>query len=118
METFATVGYGGMYPATLYCHCVATTEIFTCIATSALTTGLLFVRSARPTARFRYAANAVIASHKGCSTLMIGIANGRRTILYDASAHLGLLLSLALTVRSCGGFTSCGFLDHSCRYSR
>jgi inward rectifier potassium channel len=93
VETFATVGYGEMYPATLYGHCVSTTEIFTGVATTALTTGLLFVRFSRPTARFRYATNAVIASHQGCPTLMIRIANGRRTVLYDASAHLGLLLS-------------------------
>ena len=44
VETSATVGYGEMYPATLDGHIVCTVEIFTGIAMTALTTGLLFVR--------------------------------------------------------------------------
>src|SRR5260370_22650099 len=93
VETSATVGYGEMYPATLYGHIVCTAEIFVGITFTALATGLLFVRFSRPRARIRYAENAVIASHAGQPTLMIRIANGRRSLLYDAVAHLNLLLS-------------------------
>ncbi len=32
LETLATVGYGEMYPATFYGHCVATAEILTGVA--------------------------------------------------------------------------------------
>ena len=94
VETSATVGYGEMYPATLYGHIACTMEIFTGIALTALTTGLLFVRFSRPRSRITYAANAVIARHRGELALMIRIANGRRTILYDAVVHLNLLLSI------------------------
>jgi inward rectifier potassium channel len=93
VETSATVGYGEMHPVTFYGHVVCTVEIFTGIALTALTTGLLFVRFSRPRSRITYAANAVIARHDGQPALMIRIANGRRTILYDAVAHLILLLS-------------------------
>lgn len=94
IETSSTVGYGDMYPATFYCHSVASIEIVTGMAFTALATGLLFVRFARPKARIRYAENAVIASHGGQPTLMIRIANGRRSLLYDAVAHLNLLLTI------------------------
>jgi inward rectifier potassium channel len=94
VETSATVGYGEMYPATLYGHVVSTAEIFVGVAFTALATGLLFVRFSRPKARILYAANPVIARHAGHPTLMIRIANGRRGLLYDAAAHLSLLLSV------------------------
>jgi inward rectifier potassium channel len=94
VETSATVGYGEMYPATLYGHIVCTAEIFIGVAFTALATGLLFVRFSRPRARILYAANPVIATHDGHQTLMVRIANGRRGLLYDAAAHLSLLLSI------------------------
>jgi inward rectifier potassium channel len=93
VETAATVGYGEMYPATLYGHIVCTAEIFTGVAFTALATGLLFVRFARPKARLAYATNAVVASHGGQPTLMIRIANGRYGMLYDAVAHLSIMLT-------------------------
>jgi inward rectifier potassium channel len=94
VETSATVGYGEMYPATLYGHCVCTAEIFVGVAFTALATGLLFVRFSRPRARILYAENAVIASHEGQPTLMVRIANGRASPLYDATAHLSVLLKI------------------------
>jgi inward rectifier potassium channel len=93
VETSATVGYGEMYPATLYGHIICTAEIFVGVAFTTLATGLLFVRFSRPKARILYATNPVIATHAGRPTLMIRIANGRRGLLYDAAAHLSLLLS-------------------------
>ena len=94
VETSATVGYGEMHPVTFYGHAVCTAEIFVGIAFTALATGLLFVRFSRPKARIRFAENAVVASHAGQPTLMIRLANGRRGLLYDAAAHLALLLSV------------------------
>ena len=93
VETAATVGYGDMYPATLFGHIVCTVEIFTGIAFTTLTTGLLLVRFSRPKARFFYAENAVVASHRNRPTLMIRVANGRHSLLYDAVAHLSLLIN-------------------------
>jgi inward rectifier potassium channel len=69
-------------------------EIFTGLAFTALSTGLLFVRFSRPRARIRYAEKAVIARHQGRPTLMIRIANSRRSLLFDAVAHLNVLLSV------------------------
>ena len=90
VETSATVGYGDMHPVTLYGHVICTAEIFSGIAMTALATGLLFVRFSHPRPRIGYAENAVIARHRGQSTLMIRVANLRRAVLYDAVAHLNL----------------------------
>jgi inward rectifier potassium channel len=73
IETAATVGYGEMYPATIYGRVVAATEIPCGFAFTAILTGLTFVRFSRPRARLVFAANPVVAMHNGKPTLMVRI---------------------------------------------
>jgi inward rectifier potassium channel len=61
IETLATVGYGEMYPATLYGRVVAAMEIPCGLAFTAILTGLTFVRFSRPRAKLIFAANPVVA---------------------------------------------------------
>jgi inward rectifier potassium channel len=93
IETVSTVGYGEMYPATLYGHVIASTEIVCGLAFTAILTGLTFVRFSRPRAKLVFAANPVIAMHNDKPTLMVRIGNGRAAILTDATARLNVLLS-------------------------
>jgi inward rectifier potassium channel len=93
IETVATVGYGEMYPATLYGHLIASTEIVCGLAFTAILTRLTFVRFSRPRAKLIFAANPVIAMHHEKPTLMVRIGNGRAAILTDAMARLNVLLS-------------------------
>jgi len=93
VETVATVGYGEMYPATLYGHVVATIEIVCGLAFTAILTGLTFVRFSRPRAKLVFAANPVVAMHNGKPTLMVQIGNGRAAVLADARAQLNVLLN-------------------------
>lgn len=93
IETVATVGYGDMYPATLYGHLVASIEIVCGLAFTAILTGLTFVRFSRPRAKLIFAANPVIATHRGKPTLMVRVGNGRAAVLADAMARLNVLLS-------------------------
>ena len=93
IETLATVGYGEMYPATAYGRLVAGSEIVCGLAFTAILTGLTFVRFSRPRAKFIFAANPVVAMHKGEPTLMVRIGNGRATGLADARAQLNVLLN-------------------------
>ena len=97
IETLATVGYGKMYPATLYGHVVAATEIICGLALVAILTGLTFVRFSRPRAKLIFAANPVVAMHNGKPTLMVRIANGRAAVLADAKAQLNVLLTETTT---------------------
>jgi inward rectifier potassium channel len=93
IETLATVGYGEMYPATLYGHVVAAIEIVCGLGFTAILTGLTFVRFSRPRAKLIFAANPVVAMHNGKPTLMVRIGNGRAAVLADAKAQLNVLLS-------------------------
>ncbi len=92
VETLATVGYGDMYPATLYGHLIASAEVICGMGVAALATGLAFVRFARPKAKIVHADKVVITNHRGRRTLMIRIANGRLNPLTDAYAQLGALI--------------------------
>ncbi len=93
LETMATVGYGEMAPATVYGHVVAAAEIVVGMASTAILTGILFVRFSRPQARILFAECAVVTVHNGRPTLMIRIANGRLTMLTHAAARLGVLMA-------------------------
>ena len=56
IETFATVGYGHMYPESTYGHIVASLEIMCGMFWMAVITGVIFVRFSRPTARILFRA--------------------------------------------------------------
>jgi inward rectifier potassium channel len=93
IETLATVGYGEMYPRTLYGHVIAATEIVCGLGFTAIVTGLTFVRFSRPRAKLVFASNPVVAMHNGKPTLMLQVGNGRVGVLLDAAAKLNVLLS-------------------------
>jgi inward rectifier potassium channel len=90
IETLATVGYGEMYPATLYSHVVVALEIVCGFAFTAILTGLTFVRFSRPRAKLVFAANPVVAVHRTKPTLMVRIGNGRVGVLTVVAAKLNI----------------------------
>src|SRR2546427_9169561 len=65
VQTLATVGYGHMYPQTLYAHIISTIEIMNGIFFFATLTGLIFLRFLRPSARVVFSKLLVIASVDG-----------------------------------------------------
>ncbi len=93
LETLATVGYGYMYPATLYSHCVASVEILTGLAFTAILTGLIFVRFSKPRAKFLFADHPVVTTFNGVPTLMLRVGNGRAAILAEARIKISVLVS-------------------------
>ena len=94
METLSTIGYGDMYPVSVYGRVVVGVEIVCGLAFTAILTGLTFVRFSRPQAKMVFAANPVIARYQGRPTLMIRVGNGRAALLTDAAAKLIALLSV------------------------
>ena len=84
MQTLATVGYGHMYPQTLYGHIVSTVEIMTGIFLLATMTGLIFVRFSRPMARVVFSNSIVIAPLNGKPTLMVRIGNENQHSMVEA----------------------------------
>jgi len=92
-ETLATVGYGEFYPATLYGHIVAACEIILGVAFTAILTGLVFVRFARPRAKFVFAAHPVVTLHNGTPTFMVRVGNGRAVSMASAQARISALIA-------------------------
>jgi inward rectifier potassium channel len=91
VQTFATVGYGQMYPATTYANWVMTFESYFGLISVAVGTGMVFARISRPTARVIFSNVAVIAMHDGQPTLMIRMGNERTTQIVDATVTLSAL---------------------------
>jgi inward rectifier potassium channel len=88
VQTLATVGYGHMYPQTLYGHIVTTIEIMSGMFWLAVITGLIFVRFSRPTARVLFSKSIVIAPFDGRPSLMLRVANMRHRSLAEAEFRI------------------------------
>src|SRR5438045_3940657 len=88
VQTLATVGYGHMYPQTLYGHLVSTIEIMTGIFLIAVMTGLIFVRFSRPIARVVFSRSMVIAPLNGKPTLMVRVGNENHHSMVEAQFRI------------------------------
>ena len=88
VETLATVGYGHLYPQTVYAHIITTVEIVVGTFWLAVMTGLIFVRFSRPTARIEFSNSIVIAPFDGQPALMIRVANLRHTSVVEAEFRM------------------------------
>ena len=91
VETLATVGYGHLYPETLYGHLVATVEIMVGMFGMAVITGLIFIRFSRPTARLVFSRDLVISSFDGRPALMLRVANLRHQAMAEAEFRVMLI---------------------------
>jgi inward rectifier potassium channel len=88
VQTLATVGYGHMYPQTLYGHIVSTVEIMTGVFLLAVMTGLIFVRFSRPIARVVFSKSIVIGPLNGKPTLMVRIGNENHHSMVEAKFRI------------------------------
>ena len=88
VQTLATVGYGHMYPQTLYGHIITTIEIMSGLFLLAVMTGLIFVRFSRPIARVLFSNSIVIAPLNGKPTLMVRIGNENHHSMVEAEFRI------------------------------
>ena len=91
VHTVATIGYGNIYPVSLYANALVVTEITLGILFFALVTGIAFARFSRPTARILFSEVAVVREVDGVPTLMLRAANQRMNLIFSAKARLSLL---------------------------
>ncbi len=91
VQTLASIGYGAMYPQTLYANIVVTLEAMVTLMSFALVTGLAFARFSRPTARVLFSQSAVIAPYNSVPTLMFRTANQRRNQILEAQIQAYLM---------------------------
>ena len=88
VQTLATVGYGHMYPQTLYGHIVTTIEIMSGLFLLAVMAGLIFVRFSRPIARIAFSNSIVIAPLNGKPTLMVRVGNENHHSMVEAEFRI------------------------------
>ncbi|ACK69049.1 K channel inward rectifier conserved region 2 domain protein [Gloeothece citriformis PCC 7424] len=91
IQTLSTVGYGSMYPQTLYTQILVTVEILAGLVLIAIFTGLMFARFAKPTAQVLFSKVAVICPYNGIPTLMFRTANRRDGNIIEAQIQVSFL---------------------------
>jgi len=91
VQTLATIGYGGMYPISVYTNVLVVVEITIGILLFAIVTGIAFARFSRPTALVRFSNVAVIHDVDGVPTLMFRAANLRHNLVFQAQAAVSVL---------------------------
>jgi inward rectifier potassium channel len=87
VDTFATIGYGNIYPVGVAANTLVTIEALLNIVGVALATGVMFARFSRPSSRIVYSRNAIVAPYRGKTALEFRIANARRSQLIDVQAQ-------------------------------
>ena len=90
VQTLGTIGYGQLWPKTLYAHLLVTAEAFSSLALTAVATGLIFARVSRPTARVLFSRRAVVTMRNGEPTLMFRAGNVRLNQILEADISIVL----------------------------
>ena len=91
VQTMATIGYGFMYPKTLYAHILVTLEAFVGLLGVAMATGILFARFSIPTAKVLFSRVAIITKYNGIPTFMFRAANQRKNLILAAQIRVTLV---------------------------
>jgi inward rectifier potassium channel len=90
VQTFATLGYGGLAPKSFYANILVTVEAFAGVLNIALASGTMFARVSRPTARVMFSRPAVIATFEGRPTFTFRVANQRGNQIMEADITVTL----------------------------
>lgn len=90
-HTLTTVGYGNMYPVGLRANTIAAIEALMGLMAFAIATGLLFGRFSRPSARFGFSSNMVVAPYRDGTSLQFRVVNRRANSLIEAEARVMLM---------------------------
>jgi inward rectifier potassium channel len=88
VQTFTTVGYGGLAPHGLVGNVLAVADVFVGLLSFALATGLFFARFARPTAKIVFSDNALVAPYRGGTALEFRIVNARDNQLIEVEVKV------------------------------
>ncbi len=93
VQTLATIGYGKFAPHTVAANLLVTVEALLGMVGLAVTTGLVFARFSRPTARVLFSRAAVVAPYEGVPSLQFRMANARGNQIVEARLKLTLVRS-------------------------
>jgi inward rectifier potassium channel len=91
VQTFATIGYGGMSPATRYGHVIVVIEALMGTLGVALIAGVTFAKFARPTARVLFSDKVVVHLRDGVPHLVFRLANWRGNMVVEGQLRVFVL---------------------------
>lgn len=95
VQTFTTVGYGGISPLGLAANLIATFEAFIGLLAFAIATGLLYGRFSKPSSKIRFSKNIILTPFEATTALMFKMVNIRNTILLNSKVEALLILDSA-----------------------
>ncbi len=107
VQTLGTIGYGDMWPRTVYANVLVTIEAFASLSLTAVGTGLIFARVSRPTARVLFSRCAVVTARDGGLNFMFRAGNVRMNQILEAD----ISVTLARRGYSREGVEYRGFVD-------
>ena len=100
VQTFTSVGYGVLSPASVPTNLVASLEALCGLLSFALAAGLLYGRFSRPVARILFSERAIISRRpNGTPSLQFRIANQRKNTLINMQAKLLATFTMANGLR-------------------
>lgn len=88
VQTFATIGYGTIHPVGIVPNLLVTIESYYSMIMTALVTGIVFARFARPTARILFSEQAIIAPYQDKTAFMMRLVNSRNNQLIEVEAKI------------------------------
>lgn len=92
IQTFTTVGFGVLSPKGFLPNALIASNALLGLLITAISTGIIFTRFSRPTAKFIFSNNAVIAPYRGKTAFMFRLANQRKSQIFEIQARLILVL--------------------------
>lgn len=92
VQTFTTVGYGGILPGSILSNLVASFEAMSGLLGFAVATGLLYGRFSKPSSKIVFSDRAIIAPFRDGKSLQFRIANKRSNVVMNLEARLLLML--------------------------
>ncbi|MBC7789058.1 MAG: transporter [Anaerolineae bacterium] len=106
VDSFATIGYGNIYPVGVAANTLVTIEALLNILGIALATGVIFARFSRPSAKVVYSRNAIVAPYRDKNALEFRIANTRSNQLIEVQIQV-----ILTKIEQVGGSTVRKFYD-------
>lgn len=91
VQTMSTIGYGYFYPKTVAANLVVTVESFIGVFFTAVITGLVFSKFAKPSARIVFSENIIWTKQNGQDMIALRLGNVRTNRVFDGRAQLTLL---------------------------
>ncbi|MEZ4435288.1 MAG: low temperature requirement protein A [bacterium] len=88
VQTIATIGYGTLSPGSGFANAVVVVEAIVGVIMTALVTGLIFAKAARPRGSVLFSRPMIIKMHEGKPTLMFRVGNARGNEVIEASIRV------------------------------